>query len=240
MAGIYHVSEARKIKEHRGEGIGRDYKPWIYVREVKSEGTSSEPVDWITGRTCQLLSQGEKYLWYYLRWDDTVKNIYEQYPLNLDVTNSIAINAGIKPMLNGKQHMTTDFYVEYQDGHYEAFSVKDSRRVLDGERMVELQFVEMQYWEQSGIPWHIVYKEDLNADFVKNIEIITTFFRINDVYDVLSYTKYLLARKLLKTDLYSGVIDVNEIYTRNLEDINEQYTREFGNTCTSITGNDTV
>ena len=240
MAGIYHISEARKIKEHRGEGIGKDYKPWIYVREIKSEGTSSEPVDWITGRTCQLLSQGEKYLWYYLRWNDAVKNIYEQYPLDLDTTNDISINAGIKPMQNGKQHMTTDLYVEYQDGHYEAFSVKDSRSVLDDERMIELQFIELQYWERLGVPWHIVYKEDLNAEFVKNIEVITTFYHIENVYDIISYTKYLLARKLLETDLHSGIIDINSIYTKNLEDINEQYAREFGSINISITRNDSV
>lgn len=127
---IYHVTEERKMRDKRGKGTGADYKPWIYVREIKSDGTSSEPIDWTNGRTCQLLSQGEKYLWYYLRWDDSVKNIYEQYPLNLDATNSIAFNSGIKPMLNGKKHMTTDFYVEYQDGHFEAFPLKIPARLL--------------------------------------------------------------------------------------------------------------
>ena len=220
---MYHVSEQRKIKDKRGQGVGADYKPWIYVREIKSEGTSSEPVDWITGRTCQLLSQGEKYLWYYLRWNDAVKNIYEQYPLDLDTTNNIAINAGIKPMQNGKQHMTTDFYVEYQDGHHEAFSVKDSRSVLDDKRMVELQFVEMQYWEQLGIPWHIVYKEDLDVIYVQNLEIVTTFYNINDVHDVFSYIKYLIAHKHIEVELHQNLLNVNDIYLDNKEFIDENY-----------------
>lgn len=30
---IYHITEKRKIKEKRGQGVGADYKPWIYVRE---------------------------------------------------------------------------------------------------------------------------------------------------------------------------------------------------------------
>ncbi len=226
--GIYHVTEKRKIKEKRGQGVGADYKPWIYVREVKSEGTSSEPVDWTNGRTCQLLSQGEKYFWYYLRWDDSVKNIYEQYPLDLDITTKIAINAGIKPMQNGNQHMTTDFYVEYQDGHYEAFSVKDSRKVLDDERMTELQFVEMQYWEQVGIPWHLVYKEDLNAVYVQNLEVATTFYSLSDVHDVCSYIKYMIAHKLLETDLKTKLVDYNEIYTNNMELIDEYYSKDIG------------
>ena len=220
---IYHITEKRKIKEKRGQGVGADYKPWIYVREVKSDGTSSEPVDWINGRTCQLLSQGEKYLWYYLHWDDSVKNIYEQYPLNLDTTTEIAVNAGIRPMQNGNQHMTTDLYVEYQNGHYEAFSVKDSRKVLNDERTNELQFVEMQYWEQKGIPWHLVFKEDLDAVYVQNLEIVTTFYDINDVHDVFSYIKYLIAHKYIKVDLHRKLLNVNDIYSSDKEHIDESY-----------------
>lgn len=220
---MYHVTEQRKLKEKRGQGIGADYKPWIYVREIKSEGTSSEPVDWTNGRTCQLFSQGEKYLWYYLRWDDRVQNIYEQYPLDLDCTNEIAVKACVKPMQNGSKRMTTDLYVEYTDGHYEAFSVKESRKELDDEREVELQFVEMQYWEQLGVPWHLVFKEDLDAIYVQNIEIVTTFYNINDVYDVFSYIKYLIAHKYIDVDLHQKLLNVNEIYTNNKEFIDENY-----------------
>lgn len=220
---IYHVTEERKMRDKRGKGTGADYKPWIYVREIKSDGTSSEPIDWTNGRTCQLLSQGEKYLWYYLRWDDSVKNIYEQYPLNLDATNSIAFNSGIKPMLNGKKHMTTDFYVEYQDGHFEAFSIKDSRQTFENKRNIELQFVEMQYWEQMGIPWHLTYKEDYNPIYVQNIEIVTTFYDIASVYDVFSYIKHLIAHKIVKVDLQTKLLNLNEIYKSNKEFIDEYY-----------------
>ena len=229
MRGIYHVTEKRKEKEHRGQGIGVDYKPWIYVREVKSEGTSSEPVDWITGRTYQLLSQGEKYLWYYLRWNDDVLNIYEQYPLDLDKTNAIALASDIKPMQNGKQHMTTDFYVQYTDNHYEAFSVKDSPDALLDERRLELQFIEMQYWEQNGVPWHIVYKTDMNSIYVQNIELVTTFYNPMDVYDIQSYVKYLIAHKVLKTDLKHMIINPVQLYLDNKEQINEELSRDESN-----------
>ena len=220
---MYHVTEQRKIKEGRGTGTGANYKPWIYVRELKSNGTSSEPIDWTNGRTCQLLSQGEKYLWYYLRWNDSVKNIYEQYPMNLDATNSIALNSGIKPMFNGRRHMTSDFYVEYQDGHFEVFSIKDSRRVLEDERTVELQFVEMQYWEQLGIPWHLTYKEDFNQIYVQNIEIVTSFYDIHSVYDVLSCVKHLIAHKIIVVPMYDKLLDICDIYKNNKELIDEYY-----------------
>lgn len=226
--GIYHVSEKRREKEHRGEGSGADYKPWIYVREIKSEGTSSEPIDWTNGRTCQLLSQGEKYFWYYLRWDDKVKNIYEQYPLDLASTNEIAVKTGIEPMQKGTKRMTTDLYVEYIDGHYEAYSVKDSRSMLEDERKVELQFIEMQYWENKGIPWHIVYKEDLNVLYVQNLEVVTTFYQLSDVHDIYSYIKFLIAHKLLEVDLKTSLIDFNAVYEGNRELIDEYYNNDIG------------
>ena len=124
--------------------------------------------------------------------------------------------------------MTTDFYVAYQDGRYEAFSVKDSRKVLDDERMTELQFVEMQYWEQVGIPWHLVYKEDLNAVYVQNLEVVTTFYSLSDVHDICSYIKYMIAHKLLETDLKTKLVDYNEIYTNNMELIDEYYSKDIG------------
>lgn len=52
-------SQNGKLKEHRGTGVGADYKPWIQTGEFGSKGTTSNPIDWKTGRQVQLLSQGE-------------------------------------------------------------------------------------------------------------------------------------------------------------------------------------
>ena len=82
-------SNASKIEEGRGKGSGASYKPWIQTREISSCGTCSNPKDWKTGRTVELLSQGEAYFWHMLRWDDNILDIREQYPLDLELTNEI-------------------------------------------------------------------------------------------------------------------------------------------------------
>lgn len=77
------ISEQRKRQEGRGTGTKKDYKPYIQAREINSLGTCSNPIDWKTGRTIELLSQGESALWHILRWNDDVIDIREQYPLDL-------------------------------------------------------------------------------------------------------------------------------------------------------------
>ena len=68
-------SNASKIEEGRGKGSGASYKPWIQTREISSCGTCSNPKDWKTGRTVELLSQGEAYFWHILRWDDNILDV---------------------------------------------------------------------------------------------------------------------------------------------------------------------
>ena len=53
-------SDKAKRKEKYGIGHGADYKPYIRTSEFNSLGTCSNPIDWKTGRTVHLLSQGEK------------------------------------------------------------------------------------------------------------------------------------------------------------------------------------
>ena len=95
--------------------------------------------------------------------------------------------------------------------------------VLEDERTVELQFVEMQYWEQLGIPWHLTYKEDFNQIYVQNIEIVTSFYDIHSVYDVLSCVKHLIAHKIIVVPMYDKLLDICDIYKNNKELIDEYY-----------------
>jgi hypothetical protein len=72
------ITEKRKMLENRGKGHGKDYKPYIRASEINSLGTTSNVVDWKIGRAMELLSQGELYWFYILRWDDNVSEIREQ------------------------------------------------------------------------------------------------------------------------------------------------------------------
>ncbi|MGQ4650351.1 hypothetical protein [Lyngbya aestuarii] len=87
----------RYLKEGRGQGSGKDYKPWHRVREVPSKGRSSRPPSWKTNREHHLLSDNETRLFYLFEWSDAVTDIREQYPLlDLELAMSIAEEMGIK------------------------------------------------------------------------------------------------------------------------------------------------
>ena len=122
------ISEAGKRREGRGKGHGADYKPWIKIREFNSAGTTANVVDWKHGRTTQLLSQGEEWYYYALRWDDNVLDIREQFPLfEPEDTVRIADSFGFKHPKDRSTTMTTDMLVDYADGYQEAISIKNSR-----------------------------------------------------------------------------------------------------------------
>lgn len=149
-----------KLEEGRGKGHGRDYKPWIETREVSSSGTCSNPIDWKTGRTVELLSQGESYFWHILRWNDKVDDIREQYPLDIETTLKICDDFNIKHPHDRKTYMTSDFYVTYKDGTKKIFSVKNSRDVLNQKRTKEKLSVEACYWKKyRNIDYKLVFLE---------------------------------------------------------------------------------
>lgn len=149
-----------KLEEGRGKGHGRDYKPWIETREVSSSGTCSNPIDWKTGRTVELLSQGESYFWHILRWNDKVDDIREQYPLDIETTLKICDDFNIKHPHDRKTYMTSDFYVTYKNGTKKIFSVKNSRDVLNQKRTKEKLSVEACYWKKyRNIDYKLVFLE---------------------------------------------------------------------------------
>ena len=115
-SAVLSIKNDTKINEGRGKGSGASYLPWIQTREISSVGTCSNPKDWKTGRTVELLSQGEAYYWHILRWNDEIEDIREQYPLDLETTLEICDDYNVKHPRNRHTYMTSDFYVTYKDG----------------------------------------------------------------------------------------------------------------------------
>lgn len=208
---ISKVSEERKKDEKRGEGHGADYKPYIRVNEFNSKGTTSNPVDWITGRTMQLLSQGEMLFYYILRWDSSVVDIREQFPLDLEATLHIAKNLHIRHPKNKNTRMTSDFLVDYLDGRQVVYSVKRSRSDIEEPRTKEKLLIEKVYWNQRGIDFVMIYAEELNISYVTNIRIVTEFYNLEDVFDDISMIKHLIATRQIAVDLTCGLIDFSKL-----------------------------
>ena len=222
------ISEAGKRREGRGKGHGADYKPWIKVREFNSTGTTANVVDWKHGRTTQLLSQGEEWYYYALRWDDNVLDIREQFPLfEPEDTVKIADSFGFKHPKDRSTTMTTDMLVDYADGHQEAISIKNSRADVNYKlartehdkrqamRAAEKLLIEKKYWAEKGIKWKLLYKEDLDPLYVNNIKRVVIYYRKEKVHDDISRIKHLIATKQIVVDLFKP-IDYRKLVTEHL------------------------
>ncbi len=83
------------IKEGRGQGFGNNYKPWITIRDVSSEGRSHRVFGHKSQRTHHLLSDLELSTFLLLEWHSTTIDIREQYPLDLEQTLEIAKTIGM-------------------------------------------------------------------------------------------------------------------------------------------------
>ena len=79
----------RRIKEGRGSGKLSNYKPWLYVNEVPSEGRSQRVYSHLTSRIHHVLSDLEFAIFLLLDHNPAVTDIREQFPLNRDDTLNI-------------------------------------------------------------------------------------------------------------------------------------------------------
>jgi len=176
----------RFLKEGRGSGELCNYKPWLTIYDVPSEGRAHRPKGWKTQREHQLLSDIELGYFYYLEWSDKVIDIREQFPLNLEDTLKIATTKNIPhPIENSTQTeivMTTDFLITSRIGNeivYSARSIKPSNKIEDP-RVLEKQEIERQYWEDKNIQWLLIDELVLNKQFVKNIDYVHEYYNLTD------------------------------------------------------------
>ena len=62
------------IKEGRGQGLGQDYKPWLFIQDVPSLGRATRLKGIKTGRQHEFLSDMERDYFYVLEYSDSVDN----------------------------------------------------------------------------------------------------------------------------------------------------------------------
>ena len=78
LNGLTEIQIAKRIKERRGQGSGANYKPWLRIHEVPSQGLSHRIYSFKTKRTHHLLSNLELGVFLTLDWMDHVQDIREQ------------------------------------------------------------------------------------------------------------------------------------------------------------------
>ena len=171
LNGLTEIQIAKRIKERRGQGSGANYKPWLRIHEVPSQGLSHRIYSFKTKRTHHLLSNLELGVFLTLDWMDHVQDIREQYPLLRDETIEIASTNGIKhPNIRGiNQVMTSDFLIDSSSHKQFVIQVKPLSELSDP-RTIEKLEIERRYWVSKDIPWYIITEKELNPTVLDNIK----------------------------------------------------------------------
>jgi hypothetical protein len=169
----------RRIKEGRGQGRGRDYKPWLTVQDVPSIGLATRILGWKTGRVHHLFSKLELADFLTEDWAKHVVDIREQYPLlPLSETLSIAQRCNIRyPTVPGTKQavvLTTDFVITIANG---LERVEQARTVkyaadLSSQRTLEKFEIERRYWKARNVDWGIVTEREIPHMLARNVELI--------------------------------------------------------------------
>ena len=175
----YEIDEKRIerfSKEGRGAGHGSEYKPWLTIHDVPSEGRVSRIHSFKTGRAHHCLSDLEAGLFRILDWSDLVVDVREQYPLDRDVTRMLAQQSGIDhPRDPGSRVdivMTVDMLADVRiDGRMQtiAYSVKPASK-LEDKRTLEKLELERRWCVREKISWYLVTDRDLPERRIMNLE----------------------------------------------------------------------
>ncbi len=176
MAGRQYGNSVDKnnkwIKEGRSSGFGKDYLPWLTVRDLASQGRSHRVFGHKCQRTHQLLSDLELAIFLILEWISDSSDIREQFPLQLEVTERLAKENGIKhPAYQGViQVMSSDFLVTTTKKKLPKFAIQAKiAETLQDPRTIEKLEIERRYWKLKLIPWFIVTEKDIPGVVFQNI-----------------------------------------------------------------------
>lgn len=210
----------RALKQKYGLGEGPDYKPWIRVQDVNSQGHSGKIEGFKSGRTHHTLSEQESCFFYLAEYSDLVIDIREQFPLlPLDLSIKISKTLGVEhpkhPSSKVPIIMTTDFLLTCRDGNnewYEAFAVKPEEGLSDT-RAAEKLDIERVWWELLGVPFHVFSKTKDNQIKSKNVQWVTSPLRQN--HHQLDRHLYTEGKQLLSSGT-ALVSDICENFNINL------------------------
>ncbi|MEI6558405.1 MAG: TnsA endonuclease N-terminal domain-containing protein [Rhodospirillaceae bacterium] len=179
MPRSHHAFDEDKIalfhKEGRGQGRGPDYKPWLTVQDVSSQGRVHRLRGMKTGRQHHLLSDIEWRHFLLFDWAHDVEDIREQFPLDRTVTRRIADEMCVMHPTESKTRvqlvMTTDLVVDVIRGDRLvtlARTIKPSTELAKS-RILEKLEIERRYWIEQGIDWGIMTEKEIPMTIVGSI-----------------------------------------------------------------------
>tara|TARA_R110002074_G_scaffold373069_2_gene548830 strand:+ start:87257 stop:88084 length:828 start_codon:yes stop_codon:yes gene_type:complete len=166
------AKNARWIKEGRGSGRNQEYKPWLTVRDLPSDGRSHRVFGHKSQRTHHLFSDLELAVFLLLEWHSEIQEIREQFPLQLEVTLKLAKEAGIVHPANAgvMQYMSSDFLVNAHNSEQPKFVLQAKyTEALSDPRTVEKLELERRYWVKKEVDWLLITEQDIPITVFQNI-----------------------------------------------------------------------
>ncbi|MBS4220059.1 heteromeric transposase endonuclease subunit TnsA [Bacillus sp. FJAT-49711] len=220
----------RFLKEKRGQGTGKDYKPWLQVQDIASKGRSTRIFGHTTQRVHHLLSDLQLYYFYLLEFDDGVIDLREQYPLLDFHEMNISLDKDLsKKLFDVKTQVphifTSSFLItrKRNDGEpfYHARIIKQSQEL---EKKATLQRMELQrrYFEKKEIDFGIVTEKEINKQLARNIGWAMNACDIQDYPDLISNMA------ILKTDMMKYLSDPSDTIQRILSRLEKAYQLDDG------------
>jgi hypothetical protein len=160
------------IKQGRGTGAGKEYHPWLTVRDLASSGRSHRVWGFQTQRIHHLFSDLELSAFLLFDWNPVVIDIREKYPLRIDDTVEISRQAGIRhPSLRGKiRVMYTDFLLDTNTTDLPQIAIQvKTLSDLSNPRTVEKLEIERRYWGMKSVPWYLLTDKQVPKIVMNNI-----------------------------------------------------------------------
>lgn len=209
----------RYVKEGRGKGSGKNYKPWITIQDFPSKGRVSRSPGWKSDRIHHFMSDWELRFFYLLEWSDAVRDIKEQYPLlDLDLAFCIADEMGIEYPINSKSKtpyvLTTDFMLTVKQG---AKLIQIARtfklaKELEKKRVLELLQLEQNYWERKNVDWAVVTEHEISKTLADNIKWVHPAYKW-ELTDQKNQDNCYYLSNILKEQLITKKVKINTITT---------------------------
>lgn len=209
----------RYVKEGRGQGEGKNYKPWLTVRDVSSQGRSSRVTSWKTGRVHHFLSDNETNLFYLFEWSDEIVDIKEQFPLlKLDLAMEIADEMGRSyprdPETDVPYILTTDFMLTVKrDGKLVqvARTVKETKE-LDDDLIAARLELERRYYLVEKTDWDVLTEKSYSKLLTENVKWVHADYWL-EVPAEMSVEDFQSLTKILKLRLQETELSINQITT---------------------------
>ncbi len=180
----HHYPPYLRTRVRRGQGVrcGQDYRPWLRVRDVPSDGTSSIVSGINIRRPFHLLSELEATYFFLAERKAITVDLMEQWPIfDIDRTLELSARFGVQhPRKRGfPEPFTIDFLISEDTGggvKHRAASIKSADDARDPSMRRRLA-VERAWCAERGIPWTLVDTSHFSKRLLSNLRFMRGWFR---------------------------------------------------------------